>query len=225
MDDRADAMAAQGFVQRSGHDSPLFFLAFFAAALRSLASIFFSCSGVSLRRLILMEDKELDMDDRADAMAAQGFVQRSGHALGQRWSKIKPHAEVKNGRREDHGLLTTVLLGLFRGRLALLGLDWTTAPTLWLLRASYNGRGMPWGNDGPKSNVASSHQSQEWAKGGPWPTHHCSSWPFSRPPCAPWPRSSSPALVCVYQRRRRRWRPKSATRPRTRRRRTVVSRL
>jgi hypothetical protein len=37
----------------------------------------------------LMEDKELDMDDRADAMAAQGFVQRSGHALGQRWSKIK----------------------------------------------------------------------------------------------------------------------------------------
>lgn len=89
-----------------------------------------------------------------------------------------PHSEAKNGPTKDYSRLTTVLLRLVLGRVALFGrhlllLLWYTQDT-WL---------------------SATCRSQEWAKGGPWPTHHCSSWPFSRPPCAPWPRSSSPALV------------------------------
>ena len=53
----------------------------------------------------LMEDKELDMDDRADAMAAQGFLQRSMNALELRWGRIKhrkltPEEEQKMEAKE-----------------------------------------------------------------------------------------------------------------------------
>lgn len=53
----------------------------------------------------LMEDKELDMDDRADAMAAQGFLQRSNNALELRWGRIKhrkltPEEEQKMEAKE-----------------------------------------------------------------------------------------------------------------------------
>lgn len=53
----------------------------------------------------LMEEKELDMDDRADAMAAQGFLKRSANALEHRWGRIKyrkltPEEEQKMEAKE-----------------------------------------------------------------------------------------------------------------------------
>lgn len=52
-----------------------------------------------------MEDKKLDMDDRADAMTAQGFRQRSSNALEHRWGRIKhrkltPEQEKKMEAKE-----------------------------------------------------------------------------------------------------------------------------
>lgn len=73
----------------------------------------------------LMEDKELDMGDRAEALAAQGFLKRSKNAVQHRWSRIKhrkltPEQEKKMEAKKNSGE-SVVVLG---------------SPNLWLLHVA-----------------------------------------------------------------------------------------